>query len=212
VSAEDDDPVVAEVPDGGSADAVDAAPPGTPDPDPDADPDAVPASSPHDLARAALNRAQAAARARGLRPGRPAPGRSGAPGSASGAAAGSGAHPSRRDPAPIGDSLHSLMAERGWTEEVSVGGVVGRWREVVGTEMANHCTPETFEDGVLVVRTDSTSWATQVRLLVPQLLARLTKDVGPNVVREVKVLGPIGPGWRRGSRSVPGRGPRDTYG
>jgi predicted nucleic acid-binding Zn ribbon protein len=104
------------------------------------------------------------------------------------------------------------MAERGWTEEVSVGGVVGRWREVVGSELADHCTPETFEAGVLVVRTDSTSWATQVRLLVPQLLARLAKDVGPNVVREVKVLGPVGPGWRRGSRSVPGRGPRDTYG
>ena len=179
---------------------------------PGADPDAVPVTSPHDLARAALNRAQAAARSRGLRPGRPVPGRSGSPGTAGSPAAGSGAHPSRRDPAPIGDSLHSLMAERGWTEEVSVGGVVGRWREVVGSELADHCTPETFEAGVLVVRTDSTSWAAALKQLVPQLLARLAKDVGPNVVREVKVLGPIGPGWRRGSRSVPGRGPRDTYG
>jgi predicted nucleic acid-binding Zn ribbon protein len=179
---------------------------------PGADPDAVPVSSPHDLARAVLNRAQAAARARGLRPGRPAPGRAGSAGAPGGPTGGSGAHPSRRDPTRIGDSLPALLAERGWTEEVSVGGVVGRWREVVGNEMADHCTPETFETGVLVVRTDSTSWATQVRLLVPQLLARLSKDVGANVVREVKVLGPVGPGWRRGSRSVPGRGPRDTYG
>ena len=179
---------------------------------PGADPDAVPVSSPHDLARAVLNRAQAAARARGLRPGRPAPGRAGSAGAPGGPTGGSGAHPSRRDPTRIGDSLPALLAERGWTEEVSVGGVVGRWREVVGNEMADHCSPETFETGVLVVRTDSTSWATQVRLLVPQLLARLSKDVGANVVREVKVLGPVGPGWRRGSRSVPGRGPRDTYG
>jgi len=208
VSSEDD--VVAPAPAAGATDTPEI--PDQIDVVPGADPDAVPATSPHDLARAALNRAQAAARSRGLRPGRPVSGRSGSGGTAGGAAAGSGAHPSRRDPAPIGDSLHSLMAERGWTEEVSVGGVVGRWREVVGSELADHCTPETFEAGVLVVRTDSTSWATQVRLLVPQLLARLAKDVGPNVVREVKVLGPVGPGWRRGSRSVPGRGPRDTYG
>jgi len=204
-SDQDDDVVVP----GADPDAVPGA---DPDAVPGADPDAVPVSSPHDLARAVLNRAQAAARARGLRPGRPAPGRSGSPGTAGSPAAGSGAHPSRRDPTRIGDSLPALLAERGWTEEVSVGGVVGRWREVVGNEMADHCSPETFETGVLVVRTDSTSWATQVRLLVPQLLARLSKDVGANVVREVKVLGPVGPGWRRGSRSVPGRGPRDTYG
>jgi len=208
VSSEDD--VVPPAPAAPAAAAT--VTPDQPEVVPGADPDAVPVTSPHDLARAALNRAQAAARSRGLRPGRPVPGRSGSPGTAGSPAAGSGAHPSRRDPAPIGDSLHSLMAERGWTEEVSVGGVVGRWREVVGSELADHCTPETFEAGVLVVRTDSTSWATQVRLLVPQLLARLAKDVGPNVVREVKVLGPVGPGWRRGSRSVPGRGPRDTYG
>jgi predicted nucleic acid-binding Zn ribbon protein len=207
VSSDDDDDVVPSAPATDATDSTDRAPVA-----PGADPDVVPVSSPHDLARAALKRAQAAARSRGLRPGRPLPGRFGSPGAVGGPASGSGSHPSRRDPAPIGDSLHSLMAERGWTEEVSVGGVIGRWREVVGTEMADHCTPETFEEGVLVVRTDSTSWATQVRLLVPQLLARLAKDVGPNVVREVKVLGPVGPGWRRGNRSVPGRGPRDTYG
>jgi predicted nucleic acid-binding Zn ribbon protein len=32
------------------------------------------------------------------------------------------------------------------------------------------------------------------------------------VVREIHVLGPAGPGFKRGPRSVPGRGPRDTWG
>jgi predicted nucleic acid-binding Zn ribbon protein len=43
-------------------------------------------------------------------------------------------------------------------------------------------------------------------------LRRLTDDVGEDVVREVHVVGPVGRGFKRGPRSVPGRGPRDTWG
>lgn len=164
--------------------------------------DQVPVTPPSEVARAALNRAKAAARARGLEPGRPAPRRRGAP-TAAGAA---------RDPMLVGDTLARLAAERGWSDELSVGGVVGRWREVVGDEIADHCTPETFDDGRLVVRADSTNWAANLRVFAPQLMARLAAEVGPDVVREVTVLGPAGPHWARGPRRVKGRGPRDTYG
>ncbi len=164
--------------------------------------DQSPVTPPSEVARAALNRAKAAARARGLEPGRPAPRRRGAP-TAAGTA---------RDPMLVGDTLARLAAERGWSEELSVGGVVGRWREVVGDEIADHCTPETFGEGRLVVRADSTNWAANLRVFAPQLLARLEMEVGPDVVREVTVLGPAGPQWARGPRRVKGRGPRDTYG
>lgn len=161
-----------------------------------------------EVARAALNRAKAAARARGAQPGRPAPRR----GSGTGGPRGDVRPGDGRDPVLVGDTLSRLAAERGWKEPLSVGGVVGRWREVVGDDVAEHCTPESFEDGLLVVRADSTTWATNLRLLAPQLLARLAAEVGPDVVREVRVLGPAGPRWAKGKRSVPGRGPRDTYG
>ena len=42
-----------------------------------------------------------------------------------------------------------------------------RWAELVGEEVAQHATPESFADGTLVVRTDSTAWATQLKLLAP---------------------------------------------
>lgn len=162
-----------------------------------------------EVARAGLNRARAAAEARGLRPGRPGTRtgpRTPAPEQRSGAAR------DGRDPALLGETLARLAAERGWSTELSVGGVVGRWREVVGDQVADHCTPESFEDGLLLVRTDSSAWASNLRLLVPQLLRRLETEVGPDVVREVRVIGPSGPGWGRGPRRVTGRGPRDTYG
>jgi predicted nucleic acid-binding Zn ribbon protein len=168
-----------------------------------------------EVARAALNRARAAAQARGLRPGSPAsadPGRGRGHSRAAGPDLRSGAGRDGRDPVPLGDTLARLAAERGWSTELSVGGVIGRWREVVGDQVADHCTPETFADGVLAVRADSTAWAAELTLLTPRLLERLALEVGVGVVQEVRVIGPAAPRWSKGRRQVPGRGPRDTYG
>lgn len=160
-----------------------------------------------EVARAGLERAKAAARSKGLRPGSPGTTRR-----LPEPEQRSGARRDGRDPALVGDALARLAAERGWSTELSVGGVIGRWREVVGDQVADHCVPETFDDGVLVLRTDSTPWAVHLGQLRGDLLGRLATELGPDVVQEITVLGPAGPRWTRGPRSVPGRGPRDTYG
>jgi predicted nucleic acid-binding Zn ribbon protein len=49
-------------------------------------------------------------------------------------------------------------------------------------------------------------------MLAPQLVRRLNEEAGEGTVRVVEVRGPSAPSWRRGPRSVKGRGPRDTYG
>lgn len=162
---------------------------------------------PAQVAAAALGRARAAARARGFRPGQKAPARGTPPSDLRSSARADG-----RDPALVGETLARLAAERGWERDISVGSVQGRWAEIVGAQVAEHCVPETFDDGVLVVRADSSSWAANLRLLAPQLLDRLAEEVGEGVVADVRVVGPAAPRWGRGPRRVPGRGPRDTYG
>lgn len=183
--------------------AATSGPPGAGEAEPAAGPDAV---------RSALNRARAAARERGAVPGAaPGAGRKRRRPRDDGAR--SGAHPDARDPQPVAAALSRLVAERGWDDAVAVGGVMGRWDAVVGAEIAAHCRPETFEDGVLSVRADSTAWATQVRLLSAGLLRRLADEVGEGTVTKVVVRGPAAPSWRRGLRVAPGsQGPRDTYG
>lgn len=124
----------------------------------------------------------------------------------------SGAHPDDRDPQPLTFSLERLVKHRGWETDLKVQGVFGRWAALVGSEVADHCTPETLTDGKLVVRTDSTAWATQLRLLAPTLVRRLNEELGHGTVLVIEVLGPHGPSWKKGPRSAGGRGPRDTYG
>ena len=125
----------------------------------------------------------------------------------------SGAHPDERDPQLLDSTIGRLIAEQGWDTDVRVHGVFTRWEAIVGHEVAQHCSPEAFADGKLVVRTDSTAWATQMKLLSPTVVRRLNEELGDGTVSLIEVLGPHGPTWKRGLRSVrDGRGPRDTYG
>lgn len=125
----------------------------------------------------------------------------------------SGAHPDARDPQLLDTNLGRLVSDRGWALDLKVHGVFGRWPQLVGAEVAQHCNPISFADGRLTVQTDSTAWATQLRLLAPQLVKRLNEELGHGSVTVIDVLGPHLPNWRKGRLSVrDGRGPRDTYG
>ncbi|SFC91263.1 Predicted nucleic acid-binding protein, contains Zn-ribbon domain (includes truncated derivatives) [Nocardioides terrae] len=125
----------------------------------------------------------------------------------------SGSHPDDRDPQLLDATLGRLVADHGWELDLRVHGVFGRWAELVGVEIADHCTPESFADGRLVVRTDSTAWATQLRLLAPTVVRRLNEELGHGTVTVIEVLGPHLPTWKKGRLSSrDGRGPRDTYG
>ena len=117
-----------------------------------------------------------------------------------------------RDPSLLGDQMDRLLLDRGWNVDVAVGSVMGRWPAIVGPDVAGHCTPVTFSDGVLTVRADSTAWATQLRLMSSSILGRLETEAGKDVVTELRVQGPSSPSWTRGLRKAPGPGPRDTYG
>lgn len=184
--------------------------PDEPDPDEQEPEDRDPGL--RDAARSALARARAEARARGLRPGnkplrrraRDLPDR-GAGRIARG--------DTGRDPQLLGDEVSGLIAERGWQVDVSAGSVMGRWTQIVGADIAAHCSPVSFELGRLVVRAESTAWATQLRLLHSTLLARIEAEAGHGVVTDLHIVGPSAPSWSRGPRKVSdGRGQRDTYG
>ena len=125
----------------------------------------------------------------------------------------SGAYPDDRDPQPLQAAMGRLVSEQGWATDVAVHGVFSRWTDIVGIDVAQHCAPQRYAEGVLTVQADSTAWATQVRLLAPALVRRLNEELGDGTVLRVQVLAPSAPSWRKGLRSVRGaRGPRDTYG
>lgn len=134
--------------------------------------------------------------------------RRGAPGQFSGSGA------DDRDPQLLGPTVAKLMADQGWEHRSAVGGVVGRWPAIAGADLAAHVEPESFDDndGRLVLRAESTTWATQVKMLIPMLQGRLDAEVGKGIVRTIDVLGPASNRPRKSRAWVKGRGDRDTFG
>jgi predicted nucleic acid-binding Zn ribbon protein len=117
-----------------------------------------------------------------------------------------------RDPQPLGRAVDDLVAQQGWRDETAVAVLMGQWAQIVGADLADHALPTSFADGELTVAAESTTWATQVRLLLPDLQRAIDANVGTGVVTRIRIQGPQAPSWVAGPRRVKGRGPRDTYG
>ena len=166
-----------------------------------------------DLVRRALEEARGAARTQGKDVGR---GRRLPPTRRVAGAASrrrwSGPGPDSRDPQPLGNVTRDVAKKQGWSSRVAEGTVVGQWPSVVGHHIADHATPTALHDGVLSVSAESTAWATQLRIIQAQVLAKIAAAVGDGVVTTLKITGPVAPSWRKGPLHIAGRGPRDTYG
>ncbi|MUL67003.1 hypothetical protein BOO86_21195 [Mycobacterium sp. CBMA 234] len=166
-----------------------------------------------DLVRRTLEEARGAARSQGKDVGR---GRS-TPvsrnrGRGGGRRTWSGPGPDRRDPQLLGLASMDMARTRGWSGRMAEGSVFGQWATVVGSQISDHASPTALREGVLTVTAESTAWATQLRMVQSQILAKIAAAVGDGVVTSVKILGPSGPTWQKGPRNFGGRGPRDTYG
>jgi predicted nucleic acid-binding Zn ribbon protein len=125
----------------------------------------------------------------------------------------SGARPDERDPALIGNILPGTLAELGWVAPLAQARLMGQWASVVGQEIAARCQPVSLVEGELKVSAESTAWATQLRLMAPQLLARIARELPAGLVTKIIITGPSAPSWKHGPWSMHGgRGARDTYG
>ena len=117
-----------------------------------------------------------------------------------------------RDPLTAGQTLDGVLKEFRWEAQLAEADLFNRWAELVGEQNAANSQPETLVGGVLTIRCKSTAWATQLRLMHGVLLAKVTEAHPDLEITSLKRLGPDAPSWKKGPRSVPGRGPRDTYG
>jgi predicted nucleic acid-binding Zn ribbon protein len=117
-----------------------------------------------------------------------------------------------RDPRGLGSIVDSLTSQLGWTSPLAQSELVASWNDLVGADTAAHSEPVGIEEGVLTVRCESTAWATQLRIMRSELLRHIAERFPAAGIESIRFQGPDVPSWKRGPRSIPGRGPRDTYG
>ena len=117
-----------------------------------------------------------------------------------------------RDPKPLSETLASVTSDFGWTSMLAESAIAHNWPDLVGNTLAEHAKVLEVSAGVIRVQCDSTAWATELRRLRAHVLTRIHEEFSEAQIEEIKFIAPNAPSWKHGPKSIPGRGPRDTYG
>ena len=91
------------------------------------------------------------------------------------------------DPRPVAESLDRVTRALGAPRARELATLFSRWETIVGREIAQHAAPRSLRDGVLIVVVDQPAWATQLRYLAPELLARIGAGVSGSAVTEIQI-------------------------
>jgi len=91
------------------------------------------------------------------------------------------------EPRHLADSLDRATRRLGAPRAAVLTEVFSRWEQVVGCDVAAHAQPTSLRDGVLVISVDQPAWASQLRFLGTDLLARIQDVTGCSDVAQIQV-------------------------
>lgn len=95
-----------------------------------------------------------------------------------------------RDPKSFCGILKNFASESNWNSQLSIAKLRSSWHKVVGESIAKQCEISQVVNGVLIVRAQSTVWATQLSYLIPQLKEKINNNLENIEIKEIKVIGP----------------------
>lgn len=77
---------------------------------------------------------------------------------------------------PLAEALQAYLKQAGLVRRIGQAGVLEEWPELVGPQIAKVTQPESVgSDGQLRVRVATASWAAELQLMTPQILARVNR-------------------------------------
>lgn len=90
-------------------------------------------------------------------------------------------------PVEVASGLERVLRSLGAPSADALGSLFEDWPALVGDRVAAHVRPLRLSDSTLVLGVDEPGWATQVRWMGKELLARLEDGLGPGVVTAIEV-------------------------
>jgi len=90
-----------------------------------------------------------------------------------------------RSTRPLGEALGRVVGGLG-ARSVMLD-LHANWPEIVGVAIAEHCRPRRIEDSLLLVEVDHPGWATEIRYLERQIVAKLAVVMPGSAVESIHV-------------------------
>ena len=99
------------------------------------------------------------------------------------------------DPVPIRDALADVSADLGLADPEVIAALTERWVDIVGPAIAPNAVPRSLRGSMLTIAVESGAWATQLRYLEAELLAKIAALVGADAIDTLRVV--VAPHERR---------------
>ena len=92
----------------------------------------------------------------------------------------------------VGGVLARVVRQLGLERELKGWNAAADWPSIVGPRIARHTRCVGFSDGTLRVEAESSSWMHELGYLERELVRKLNRHLGADLVREVKFVVPRG--------------------
>ena len=90
-------------------------------------------------------------------------------------------------PVPLGEAIAAVGEELGLGDPRDMGRLLHAWPDMVGEAIAAHARIRSLRRGVLTIAVDAAPWATQLRYLESEIVARAAAALGAEV-REARIV------------------------
>ena len=117
-----------------------------------------------------------------------------------------------RAPKKASSLLSQIAHDNGWMPHLKTAALSSEWAQIVGPAVGAATHVESFRAGELIIRASSTAWLTQLTFMKPQLEEQVRAYLAPIDIDKITLVGPNSYTFKHGLYTVPGRGPRDTWG
>lgn len=91
-----------------------------------------------------------------------------------------------RDMKSLATILPALFKQLGLEEDARGWQAVTEWPAVAGERIAKHARAVSFRDGSLTVEVEGSAWMQELGFLERELLRKLNRHLGRDIVREVR--------------------------